>query len=356
LGITDDERNIIEASIGKFPLNENRLHTRDEIESVRRKLQAVGLLFSIRDQEKNDYDIVPDELVKVLRGIFAIEMKQHGYMELINSKYIKSKSYLRSMLEKAGLEVSSNLKLDELKDLCITHLNPSIMLGGYSPRDGLDSTTLSKWCSDLHLPVSGQKSDLIDRIIMFYDNIRKEINTIEDERELWFEFYEQIAARNLDTLREQNILVKDIECEKYFERATDYIFEELLMHKPLVLKGTEHADGMLTYQDKLVMWDNKSKESSVNLADHIKQFDRYITNENKSTPIFLVIGPSFTDGSTNVAMQYMLQNDTVICLITAEEFKNIALRWSKKSEKGNDPFPLGYFKQPGRFNIGLVNI
>ncbi|MDD4431019.1 MAG: hypothetical protein PHF61_06410 [Bacteroidales bacterium] len=128
------------------------------------------------------------------------------------------------------------------------------------------------------------------------------------------------------------------------------------MHKPLVLKGTEHADGMLSYQDKIVLWDNKSKESAVNLSDHIKQFDRYINTEEKAVPIFLVIGPGFTDNSTSVAMQYMLENDTVICLLTADNLKQLAIKWDKRASKGNEPFPLGYFKQPGMFNSSLVNI
>lgn len=356
LNINDDERNVLEASIGKFPLEENKLHTRDEIDNVKRKLQALGLIFSIRDEAKETYDIIPDEIATTLRGIFKLEMRHHGYRELLETKYIRNKSYLSSMLRKSKVDVSNNIKLNELKDMCLEYVTPSMLLCGISPRDGLDTTTLSKWCGELHLPVSGQKTELVSRIIEFYDNLRKEINDIEDERLVYFEFYESLANRNLDDLRSQNIITKDLECEKMFERATDYIFEELLFHKPLVLKGTEHPDGMLSYQDKLVMWDNKSKETEVNLSDHIRQFDRYIKKSDKRVPIFLVIGPSFTENSTNVAMQYMLENDTIISLVTAEELKTLAEKWYKKDPNLTDPFPLGYFKQPGRFNKTLVNI
>lgn len=356
LGITEDEKNIIEASIGRFPLDENKLHTRNQIEAVRRKLQSSGLLFSVRNGERVDFDVIPEEIASVLKSIYGYEMKYHCYVEMVNNKHLKNKKYLQSLLEKAGVEMGSSLRMDDLKSLCLAHLKPSELLGGFSPRDGLDSSELSKWCAELHLAVSGQKGELIQRIVEFYDNIRKEIKTIEDERVIWYEFYEDIAARRLDSLRSQNVIVKDLECEKYFEGATDYIFEEMFMHKPLVLKGTEHADGMLAYQDKIIMWDNKSKESDVNLADHIKQFDRYIANAEKKVPIFLVIGPSFTESSTAVAMQYMLENDTVMCLITASELKDLASKWSTKSTEGGNPFPLGYFKQPGRFNVSLVTL
>jgi len=356
LNISDDERNVLEASIGKFPLDENKLHTREEIDNVKRKLQSIGLLFSIRDIEKETYDVIPDEIAIPLKHIFGIEMRHHGYKELLASKYVKNKSYIKNMLTKSDINVSNNLKLDELRELCLTYVDPILLLSGVTPRDGLESSVLSKWCADLHLPVSGQKSELVLRIIDFYDNLRKDIDEQEDERVVYFEFYESLASRNLDTLRSQNIISKDLECERLFERATDYIFEELLFHKPLVLKGTEHPDGMLSYQDKIIMWDNKSKETEVNLSDHIKQFDRYIKKSEKRIPIFLVIGPSFTENSTNVAMQYMLENDTIISLVTAEELKELAINWSKKDLSITDPFPLGYFKQPGRFNRSLVNL
>ena len=356
LSITDDESHMLEASIGKFPVAGNKVHTRDQVEAVRRKLQTVGMLFSVRDGERNDYDVIPEEIAEALRGMFNFEIKHHGYLEMLESKFVRKKTYLRELLIKGGIAVSNSAKTEEVKRLCLAHLKPSVLLGGYSPRDGLDTLTLSKWCSELDLPVSGQKHELIQRIVNHYDNIRKEIQSLDDEREVWFEFYEDLAARKLDSLRSQNIILKDLECEKKFEQATDYIFEELLVHKPLVLKGTEHADGMLSYQEKIIMWDNKSKESPVNLGDHIKQFDRYIKNAEKNVPIFLVIGPSFTDNSTSVAMQYMLENETIITLITAEELKVLADKWSKSNDSGNDPFPLGYFKQPGRFNIDLVSI
>ncbi|BEP29549.1 hypothetical protein [Helicovermis profundi] len=356
LNITDDERNVLEASIGKFPSLGNNLHTRETIDIVKRKLQSSGLLFCIRDENKINYDVIPEEIASTLKSYFNIEMKHHGFMELLDSKHFRNKAYLKNILDKSGLNINNNLRLDDLKELCLTHINPSILLGGYSSRDGFDTATLSKWCSELHLQTSGQKSELIARVIDFYDNLRKDINLLEDNRIIYFEYFEDLASRNLDQLRSQNIIVKDLECEKYFERATDYIFEELLVQKPLALKGTEHPDGMLSYQEKIIMWDNKSKETEVNLADHIKQFDRYIKNSEKKVPIFLVIGPSFTENSINVAMQYMLENDTIISLVSANELKELAINWNKKYTKGADPFPLGYFKQPGRFNKNLVNI
>lgn len=48
-----------------------------------------------------------------------------------------------------------------------------------------------------------------------------------------------------------------------------------------------------------------------------------------------------------------MQNDTLILLITAKELKALAEEWAQKN-KADETFPLGYFKQNGRFNSNLI--
>ena len=110
----------------------------------------------------------------------------------------------------------------------------------------------------------------------------------------------------------------------------------------------------LYFKDKYIMWDNKSKETAVNLKDHIQQFDRYIKNADKDVVVFMVIAPDFTPQSIQECVDYSLNNDTQILLITAEELKTVAETWSKKH--AGEIFNLGYFKQNGRFDIKLLNL
>jgi hypothetical protein len=116
-----------------------------------------------------------------------------------------------------------------------------------------------------------------------------------------------------------------------------------------MLKGTEHPDGILSYNDKLIYWDNKSKEHKVNIADHIKQFDKYIKNAEKSIACFLVIAPDFTPESEKECAKYSLNSDTIICLVKAYDLKEVAMKWDKDTA-----FPLGYFRQVGSFNKELI--
>lgn len=354
LGISEKHHEILEAQIGKFPSNGNILHTKDEISAVRRLLQNKGIIISVRDSNNIDYDVIPKETAATLRKIFNIDIKEACFYNLLESKFVRSKAYLTAILSKAHVMMPKNPNLSQLKDLVVKNLTAHNLIGGYSANDGLDKSTLIEWCSSLELNIYGSKPELINRIIAYYDEIKQIQCSEEDDREILYRFYCDLASRNLSTLRQQGIIAKDLECEHKFETATNYIFEKIFRIKPLIMSGTEHPDGTLSFNDKLIMWDNKSKETDVSLAEHIKQFDRYIKNSVKPVSVFMVIGPSFTADSQRECAKYAMSNDTIILLITAHELKTLAETWSKAHSEDADALPLGVFKQNGRFNPDLV--
>lgn len=356
LGVSEKHHQILEAQIGKFPTIGNILHSKDEISAVRRYFQNKGIIISVRDTNNVDYDVIPEEVASVLRKLFNVDIKESSYKTLIESKYVRNKAYLSEMLTKAKVLLPKNPNLTQLKDLASTKLTAHELLGGFSANDGLDKKTLSEWCSALSLVSYGTKPELINRIIEYYDNIRQIQCTEEDDRELLYHFYEELAGRKLSDLRQQGVISKDLECEHKFEIATNYIFEKIFKIKPLIMSGTEHPDGILSFNDKLIMWDNKSKETDVSLAEHIKQFDRYIKNSSKPVSVFMVIGPSFTSDSQKECAKYAMSNDTIILLITASELKALAENWARDHASDTEPLPLGVFKQNGRFNPDLVLI
>ena len=348
--ITQKEYRILEAKINRFPKNNNETHTRSEIDSVRKILQQNGLLFSIRDNKGIDFDIIPEEIALGLKTIYGKEMRDYGYKQLIASKYVKNKEYLTDIVNKSGYVMKGNLKLGQIQDIIFERIKPSNLLGGYSPRDGLDREILWQWCSDLELQTSGTKNEIINRIINFYDDIKEIKAVTTDPREALLEVFESLATRDAKFLRKQGMISKDLECEHKFEDATNYLFEKLLRHKPLILTGTEHPDGILSHQNKLIMWDNKSKETPVNLKEHIIQFDRYIKKSEKPVSVFMVIAAEFTDNSIAECVKYSLHNDTSILLIRAEDLKTIAKKWNELHKNDEESFNLGYFKQNGKFN------
>lgn len=351
LKVTQTEFRIIEASLGRFPKPSNTLHTREEIEGVRRLLQTMGLIFAVRD-DSVDFDVVPDEIAVVIRKVLGIEIREYGYSEMLKFKTVRSKNYIKESLNKMGIKTEKNATLECLSSNAIEQLSPRVLLGGISPRDGLQMQDLSKWCGELGLNVSGSKIDLVERIIQFYDSLHEKAENPSDEREIYYKYFKELAHRDRDSLRKQQLIEKDIEIERKFEEVTNFIFERFLGHKPLNFVGTNHADGALSYKDKIILWDNKSKETPVNLKDHIKQFDGYIRQSDKPVAGFIVFGPQFTPESSLIAMQYQVENGTMISMITADELKEVAEKWQLKNE--GSAFPLGYLLQSGRFNPQLV--
>jgi len=362
LSISIREQQILEAKAARFPNLENALHTFDDIDTARRTLQSKGLLMCIKNSEGAMCDIIPTDIAIELRKYYGIEMRSYGYEKLVDFVIKKTKKqYLIDIVTKASqhygranIELSYNPTISELKSVILRMVQPTNLIGGFSLRDGLDVTMLSAWCGELGLNTSGAKNMLIDRILEYYDSLRRIELKTEDEREKLIAVYSQLATRDLKFLRSNNIIEKDLQCEHLFEDATNYLFEKMLLNKPLTLTGTDHPDGKLSFKDKYIMWDNKSKESAVNLKDHIQQFNRYITTSDKEVVVFMVIAPDFTPQSVQECVDYSLNNDTQILLITADELKTVAETWAKKHT--GEIFNLGYFKQNGRFDIKLLNL
>lgn len=362
LNISPREQNMLEAKASRYPTKGNLLHTRSDIDYVRKVLQSAGLIFYIKNSDNVPCDIIPEEIALCLRQYYGIEIKTYGYRQLLEYvTKITKKQYLLDILNKynenpktAIVDIPSNPTVPHLQEIILKTIKPSNLIGGFTPRDGLDMLVLQKWCTKLGLMISGTKVSLINRILEYYDKLTEIPITTEDEREMYYNVYHELACRDYAILREKGIIKKDLECEHYFEKATNYLFEVMLKNKPLLLVGTEHPDGKLSYNDKYILWDNKSKETDVNLKDHILQFDGYIRNSDKPVVVFMVIAPSFTENSIKECVKYSLINDTQILLITADELKEIAETWHKTHP--DESFNLGFFKQNGRFDKSLLLI
>ena len=362
LNITTREQNMLEAKASRYPTEGNILHTRSDIDTVRKTLQSAGLIFYIKNSDNVPCDIIPEEIANCLRQYYGIEIKSYGYKQLL--LYVTKatrKQYLIDILNKynenpttAKVDMPTNPTIPHLQETILKTIKPSNLIGGFTPKDGFDVVALQKWCADLGLMVSGTKAALINRILEYYDALREIAVSTEDLREGYYNVYHELACRDYNALRTKGVINKDLECEHYFEKATNYLFEVKLKNKPLLLIGSEHADGKLSYNDKYILWDNKSKETDVNLKDHILQFDGYIRNSDKSVAVFMVIAPSFTENSVKECVKYSLINDTQICLITADELKEVAEMWHKSHP--DESFNLGFFKQNGRFDKSLLII
>jgi hypothetical protein len=348
LGITHGQHRIMEAKLGKYPKPNNELHTRSEVRDVRNILQRAGLLFQIRDERGICYDLLPEELAEVLKRIFEKSMRTDGYRILLSYKLFRKKDTLRAILRNGKIETRQYERISDLVDKLLLRVKPYDCLSFFNNDD------LHDWCLDMDLPVSGTKDQRISRLIEYYDTMQiRNPDEADDERKIWYDVFEALSCRDRQLLRAEGVIDKDIEIESKFEKATEYLFEKHLNHKPLNQPGTNRPDGLLSFKDMYIMWDNKSKESpgEVDLQSHLNQFHGYMQSSNKSVPIFLVIAPCFTDSSESTAVRYAAENiGRNIVLITACELKNLAKEWSSDANRKKDePFPLGLLARPGRF-------
>jgi hypothetical protein len=352
LKINETEHRILEAHLGRHPRRNNEPHTRADVAEIRRRLQELGIVFPIRSGDGVDRDIVPEEIAKVLRGMFGVGLRRESYRELLDHRALKKKPHLVEVLEGNEVTFGRYDTMEQMRERIVANVPAARAIACASPRYGLNSDELSELCKDLSLPVSGSMQERIDRIVAHYENLRPRVAAEGDERELWYRHFEDLALRNHATLRAQHIIEKDLECEHKFEEATRYLFDKLLGHTPLKQTGSNHCDGLLSLKNAYLMWDNKSKERYVNLKDHINQFDGYMDASEKPVPIFMVIAPSFTEESEVEATRYHAQHfDRNIVLITAGELKSLADEWTSRENKNREqPFPLGFFAASGRFN------
>lgn len=340
LGISSEDHRMISAFIKKFPKNKCEIHTVDEIHDARKELQRNGLLWSYRDENNNSIDVIPREIAEALRKDLQIELQSVNYGRLLQHDFF-TVSDLREILKNFKMDPYGT-KSDLIERIADSDIHPSEVL------DVIDKAKLVDMCRSMELKSAGSKQELIDRLIEFYDDLSFEERTTEDEREEWFNNYELLASRSYADLRAKKVISKDLDVEHQFEKATDFLFEELLNLKIDNSRKTTKSDGRIIVQDRqVILWDCKSVEAAVNLQDHLEdQFDGYLRQERVKgfEPLaFLVIAPSFTPGSIKLAHQYKARTNWDIALIQADALKLVAEHWS---DTGTDqPFPIGLFNR-----------
>jgi hypothetical protein len=149
------EHRILESKLKKFPKPGNELHTRSEINQVRRELQCRGLVFPVRTDDGDDLDVIPEELEAVIRQILELELRLDAYRELLLSRPLRKKAHYAEVLDKSGVVHCKSDTLDTLLSRVLHNVPVSRGISSNSPRYGLSSEELADWCKDLGLTQAG---------------------------------------------------------------------------------------------------------------------------------------------------------------------------------------------------------
>ena len=341
MSISLEDHWMISASLKRFPKEKCVVHNPIEIAEARKEQQRNGVVWSYRDESNQDNDFIPAEIATIVRRDYASqELQRTNYRRLLHHDGF-TLSDLKVALQKHGLDRYGN-KPDLIERIIASNIKPSEVL------DDLEKEKLSSMCAFFGLKAYGNKPDFIQSLIEFYDDLTFEERTTKDDREVWYNNYELLACRSYAELRAKKIITKDVEIERMFEDATEFLFNARLHVQCDRASKDNRADGRLPLDnDQSILWDCKSVEALVNLQDHLEvQFDSYLRKERESGKIplaFLVIGSGFTAHSIKLAHQYKSKTNWDIALITAEGLKHLAERWA--TMEPNKPFPVRLLNQ-----------
>lgn len=340
LGLSVYEHRILESKLGYFPQANNQIHGIKIIKSSLKDLQYRGLIARIRDDEC--YFVIPQEIAENLRHLLGVELRKNEYLLLLEEL---KKSQLQKIVRKNNLPIYGT-KEEVYNRILQARIKPSEALNVLTSNE---LTDLLRGLEEVN--ISGTKEEKIENIIDFYSRLITYTVETGDERENYYNYIVELAQRNYEQLRGNNIISKDLDIEHYFEKATEFLFEILLNHNPQEMTGKDNPDGKLIFNDnEVVLWDNKSCENEYKFPeeDYI-QFMRYINKERSRVNLFLVIAPSFSREAIKKAPKLKAESrkDTDVGLITAEEIKFVADNWQEYCST-NSSFSLQVFNYTGR--------
>ncbi|GGD22482.1 SAP domain-containing protein [Pontibacillus salipaludis] len=344
LGLNNRDHYLLESILGRFPQKGNKLHTVRQIEKSLKDLQSRGLI--LRFKENEAYYIIPGEIASIIRYELGSELRNETYMSLLNDLNVNQ---LKNILQPIGLNISGTkstlieriIKHNILPTKALNFLNNSELKDVLRSLDGAR--------------ISGTKEERIRNIVDYYENLTS-VNDSDptDPRSRLYDFYEELASRNYKPLRVNKIIDKDLDIEKYFEEATQYIFEKKLGLELVDMDGSKHADGKLYLNQKdTILWDNKSVEKPYNFPDsHFDQFLGYIRSDKTRVTLFLIITSDYTNEAISKAqkLKAFSEEDTDVAIIHAADLKYVAETWTEYSNMKDPKFNLQVFNLTGELN------
>ncbi len=280
VGLNERSKRLILAQMNHFPRAGNKVHSHSEFRDALIDLQKRGVLLYCNKLDGGTF-VVPEEIIPAIREALEIELSPAAWDQLLENL---GGGHLSHILESAGLP-KSGTKEDKSARIVAAGIQPSKAL------DSLSNQDLYDICSSLPgAKVSGSKQAKQDRIIDYFANlVRKEVSNEASPGERYFKYFTELASRDRESLLANKVIKKDIDIERAFEEGTRYIFTQKLGLSLEEFKGNENPDGAFRFKrsNDLLMWDNKSKESSYDFPpSHLKQFKRYIRDSHERVSCF----------------------------------------------------------------------
>lgn len=345
LSIQEKDQYLVQARLNHFPRKNNTLHSPKEINKALNDVQKAGIVFYC-NRANEPFFVIPEEFLEGVKSYLGVELIDDKFKDVLN---VFRTNELREILAHLNIKQSGK-KEDVINRIIISGAKPSEVLDIFS------NSRLTDVCRELpDLKSSGKKDEKIHRLIRYFDGLLNiEIDRTGDERDVYYDFFEQLAKKDMANLIGKNIVKHETDAELAFEKATSYLFEKKFNHKVIKQEGTEHSDGCIYFGNngELFMWDNKTKMiDKYNFPNnHLKQFKRYIRdayNNGYRVKCFLVIVPEFDESASDNAERLKIQSgvDTDVAVISAKDLKWVADEWARNNS--DKQFNLHIFNKTG---------
>ena len=341
LNLNVKDKYLLLAQLNHYPKEGNVIHSPSEFNTALLELQKLGVVFYCNQHQNEPMFVIPDEIISGVKAAIHFELSKPAYRLLLEKLQV---SQLRRILENEEIK-KSGTKGDIIQRILDSEIQPSQALGILSDQE------LYELCNNLPgAIVSGSKHEKIDRVINYFDELTiKESSDKSNKDEKYYGYLVELAKRDHKNLINNNVIKKERDIERAFERGTTYLFSEKLGLDVENMEGSEHADGSVSFgKNERFLWDNKSKEEAYSFPNsHVRQFKRYIRDSAKRVNCFLVIVPEIASDAEKNAYRLKVesQSDTDVGLIRAEDLKWVAEQWREYSK--NDKFNLEVFNITG---------
>jgi Restriction Enzyme Adenine Methylase Associated len=301
--------------------------TAQDAEAALRVLNNNGLLVQFKHRGNTEV-VCPEEIGNRLRSIYGVVLQSAAYRNLASKLPMKP---MKSTLDKAS-QPSVSIRKDFLIERLIDGDVPPARL-----LDELDDNDLNALFDNFpEQKPPNMRAAKIRHLINHFDHYaagQGGTTSPPDPDQTYFTYLVELASRKYDSLYAANVIQRDQNVDRAFERGVRLAFSKYLGHAPIEFTGSAHADGGIAPRNqRMVLWDCKSALEPYALTEaRCAQFIQYIQKEkpNIVSP-FIVFSGAFTeDGQARaLTLKATCSPGTEVCLMAAGDLKWLAEKWN----------------------------
>jgi hypothetical protein len=341
LGICRRDHLVLETRIrGRSPL------TSQDISEALKSLNYQGFICQFKHQGRTQI-VIPEEIASHLRTIYGMVLQSGAYRNLATKLPTAA---IRKALEDAGQPAVSSRKDWLIERLMDGDVSPAVVL------ECLDDKALDELFQNFpHEKRPTMRAVKIRHLLSHFERFAAKAPEPkpEDPDKTYFDNVVELGSRQYEVLRSANVIHRDQNVDRFFERGVRYAFRTFFGHPSLEFTGSAHADGgVVARNGRMALWDCKSAIGPYALTEaKCAQFLQYVARESPMVVSpFLIFSGSFTDDSSARALTLKANcpPGTEIGLLTASDLKWLAERWQK--EYPDKRLPLDVLAHSGRLD------